>query len=422
MMKRKTALLLAGVMALSVLGSVSVNAEEKEPVTISMLGSADDIQKPYMQRIISMWEESTGNKVDQQGVDLGTSEQVMLTKFTTGEIPDIMMHFGNSDLENYNVDENFYDFSDAEWVSDVMDNVLPQATYNGKVIGLPFWEASVSGCIYNKVIFEELGLSVPTTQDEFNAVCDKLLEAGITPIYSGAGDAWPFFLQFDLDPIFDSEEGNELLKKLNNNEIKFADIPEITSMCEWYKMAAEKGWFGETYMTDTFDYVSEVLGTGEAAMVFLFDTWFDTDYDNSYTYQNSDFGIMPVFRGTSEKGTFEGPNASLMLVNKNSENLETVLDFIEFASTPENYNAAFDGIDTAPVFKQETTNVVSDMYKESEAIIKEVGHASMTPKIIGYGNALSTAVQELVAGNITVEECIARMDEDRIATLESFQK
>lgn len=182
-MKRKMALLLTGVMVAATLfgcgggssdSASSDTAEKTEDtadaeddaaddsadeekaeaseggVTLTLYCNADDLAKPYMQKIISMWEEATGNKIDQQGLDTDNAETIALTKFTTGDIPDLYVHFGNSNLKNFNPEENFVDWTDAEWVSDIQDSVLPQATYNDKIIGLPFWEASNSGCFYNK--------------------------------------------------------------------------------------------------------------------------------------------------------------------------------------------------------------------------------------------------------------------------------
>ncbi len=143
MKKKMFAALMAACMTVSVFGSV-VTASAADGVTLTLYGNADDLAKPYMQKIISLWEESSGNKIDQQGLDTDNAETIALTKFTTGDIPDLYIHFGNSNLKNFNPEENFVDWSDADWVSDIQDSVLPQATYNDKVIGLPFWEASNS--------------------------------------------------------------------------------------------------------------------------------------------------------------------------------------------------------------------------------------------------------------------------------------
>nr|WP_305136823.1 ABC transporter substrate-binding protein [uncultured Schaedlerella sp.] len=442
-MKRKMVLLLTGMLAVVTLygcgggsgggsGSNGESSEQAETesasntgggVTLTLYCNADDMAKPYMQKIISLWEEESGNKIDQQGLDTDNAETIALTKFTTGDIPDLYVHFGNSNLKNFNPEENFVDWTDAEWVSDIQDSVLPQATYNDKIIGLPFWEASNSGCFYNKKIFDELGISQPKTQEEFDKVCAKLLENDIQPIYLAAADSWPILYQFALDPVL--EEHPEYIEQLNAGELTYAEIPEFTSMCEWFLSAAEKGYFGKNFASDTWDYCSEVLGTGEAAMLFCWDTWFDTDYDSeSYDYAGEDFGIMPVFMGTCEEGTYEGGNVNLMMANKNGDHVEEAKDFINFMSVPENYNQAFDGISTAAVFKGQTTNVNSTQYEENKDSVDQLIRASSAqPKIVGYNQGEGgKALLQLMSGDITVEECIKLIDDDRIATLKSFEQ
>ena len=49
--------------------------------------------------------------------------------------------------------------------------------------------ANAVGVIYNKAIFKELGLEVPTTWDEFIAVAEKVKESGQTPFYFTFKDA-----------------------------------------------------------------------------------------------------------------------------------------------------------------------------------------------------------------------------------------
>ncbi len=422
-MKRKKiwAAVMAAIMLAAAVTGCGGGSEEgakgeasKDGVTLTLYGNADDAAKPYMQKIFELYEEETGNKIDVQGLDASNFESVCLTKFQTGDIPDVLMHFGGYSLDAYNPAENFVDFTDAEWVDDIADTSVAQTMRDGVVYGLPFWESSVSGCFYNKQIFEEQGLEVPATQAEFDAVCQKLLDAGIQPIYMAAADSWPLLYQFGMDPIF--AEG-DLLEKINSNQTTYSDIPEMHSLLEWYKTSADKGYFGEDYATDTWDYSSEVLGTGEAAMIFCWDTWFDTDYDSeSYDYTSEDFGLMPIFMGTAEEGTYEGGNNSLLLVNKNGDHVDTAIEFVNFCADPDNYNQAFDGVATTPTFKGMTTNKLSSQYQGAEDSIAKVGNPSIAnPEIIGFSqNDGGKCIQELLVGNIDVKECLKLMDEERI--------
>ncbi|MCI6709922.1 MAG: extracellular solute-binding protein, partial [Eisenbergiella massiliensis] len=65
-----------------------------------------------------------------------------------------------------------------------------QSTYDGKVLAIPF--GGLSGCdiFYNKIIFAEVGVEVPETIDDLEAVCDKLIEAGYVPFALANGSKW----------------------------------------------------------------------------------------------------------------------------------------------------------------------------------------------------------------------------------------
>ena len=49
---------------------------------------------------------------------------------------------------------------------------------------------NVEGFWYNKDLFEQAGVEVPTTWDEFDAVLEKLDAAGIQPMSTGGSDKW----------------------------------------------------------------------------------------------------------------------------------------------------------------------------------------------------------------------------------------
>lgn len=81
--------------------------------------------------------------------------------------------------------------ADPEWKDSLMESQLVNYTLdNGMVYGIPF-RLDAKLFFYNIDQFAEAGVEVPTTWDEFIAVCDKLKEAGFTPIAYGNQDLWP---------------------------------------------------------------------------------------------------------------------------------------------------------------------------------------------------------------------------------------
>lgn len=420
--KRIYALVCALLVTLTVAGWTTAVATQgaKESVTLTLLANQDWVTKPYMKTIWQLYEEKTGNKLDIQAVPIDSGETIMKTKFATGEIPDIFMHFGGSGLAAYQPEKNFVDFSDAAWIPDVQDYVLPQATYNDKVYGLPFWEASISGIIYNTEIFDKLGLAMPSTQAEFMAVCAALQSAGIDPMYLAFKDTWPLLYQFGVDNMF---LDSAVLNELNSNKLAYADIPAFKSMVQWYKDMADKGYFGEKFATNTWDGAPAALGEEKAAMMLAWDSYANSDLDVKYPGISSKFSIMPAFVGAVDGGSYEGPNVCLTFANKNSKNVSAAIEYVNFMANPANYNEAFRDFGTTPVFKGEYANKTTALYDSAADVIAQKTVASTAwPSVIGFTQVEGAKyIQECMLGISTVDECIAAMDNDRMEIAKAQQ-
>lgn len=231
--------------------------------------------------------------------------------------------------------------------------------------------------------------------------------------WSADGCYWMF--QFGLDPVF--ADNPDLLEKLNKNEITYADIPAVVDMVKWLDNANRQGWFNADYANTKYEDIKTALGNGDAATVFIWDSWFSMNMREGGQYSAEDFALMPVFMNTAPMGTYEGGNMGMFLVNKDSERLELALDFLSFCAVPENYNIAFDGIATVKSFKNQVTHVQLDMVTDAMPSIEANQRVSTAwPKIIGYDQTdVGTAILELFQNKLDVDGCIALMDERRIA-------
>ncbi len=387
-----------------------------DSTALSIMGKTSDLEKPYMKKIFEMYEAQTGTKLQIIEYADEEYEQKAAQKFALGEYPDIFQHFQNAELDAFDVADNFYYLNDEPWIDEVASGALEYCKdTDGNVLGLPFWESSVSGCYYNKTLLGELGYEPVTTQKDFDLLCQNIynMPGGPVPILWPGKCSW--MLQFGLDPVF--ADDNELLKKLNDDQISYADIPAVHDMVEWICNAYNSGWFGDRkfdFASKGWDDISAPLASGEAVMVFIWDTWFDTDF-RSGKYTKNDFALMPVFMNTGP--TYEGGNLNMLMVSKSSNKLSTALDFLEFCATPANYNVAFDGISTVSCFKGQTTNIQSNMVIEARNSIAEYERASTaSTKISGYNaESMESILLRLLSGekDMTVDECIKLFDEDR---------
>ncbi len=416
MIKRCISILLAVVTVLSMTSCSIGKSGGKEQITLTIMGKKTDLAKSYMTDIFERYEKETGNKLDIVAYEDADYEAEAAARFAKGDVPDVFLHFHNADLNDFDVANNFYYLNNEAWVSDLTDSAREYCEdRDGNLLGLPFWESSVSGCYYNKTILDSLGLKPATKQAEFDVLCQALADAGYTPIcWPGNGCSW--MIQFGLDPVFADDP--QILEKINKNEITYADIPEVTDMVQWVSDAAAKGWFGDDYMNTGWSEISPVLSSGEAVMTFIWDTWFYTDFEAENQYTVDDFALMPVFMNTVDGGTYEGGNLNMMMVNKNGAQVEAALDFLSFCATPENYNAAFDGISTVSCFKGQTTNIQSPMVTDAgDSIAANCRVSTAASRVIGYSaDEVAAIFKDMFLGRVDAAGCVKRMDESRIAT------
>lgn len=383
--------------------------------TLTVWGRETDLNRSYLIRAFQRYEQLTGNTL--KVVDF-TPEELDLqaqAAFQGGaEAPDLLLGFGGANIDVLDPDENFYDFSDAVWVEDLTEVSINQTIYHGKVIGLPHWEASISGTLYRKDIFDRLHLTPPRTQEEFLAVCEVLLKNGITPLYLPCASPTMLLYQFPLDTLLES---GDTLDRLNSGAIGYQDLPGMEAVVEWYRIMAQRGYLGQNYLEHDWDGMSPAMASGEYAMLLCWDTWLYTDFSGDA----SQFGLLPAFLGVPEEGTFEGPNLSLLMVNRHSDKLDAAVDLVTFLADPYNYNQAFAGIYTAPVFKQQVAGISTPQYVESERWIEsQYRDSTAWLRIRGFSQSDATCILDYMRGRegYTAQDCLRDMDALRLERLQ----
>lgn len=384
--------------------------------TITIRGSENDLGRPYMLKAFERYQDFTGNTIHLQMFTHQELSRTLPTVFRgdISEQPDILHGPGGTSLGRLDPDSHFYDFTDAQWVNDLTDTAINQTIWNGKVIGLPYGEASVSGMLYNKELFKKYSLTVPRTQKEFLDVCERLLKNGITPVYLPYSERTMLLYQFPMDSILSD---TRKLDALNNGELSYAQIPEMKEIVSWYKTMSDRGYFGEKYLENGWDGMDEAMRSEKYAMMICWDTWLYTNF----TGNPSRFGLMPAFMGVPEKGSFEGPNLMLLAVNKNSPQLDAALDLIQFMADPYNYNMSLSGMYTTPIFRNQAGTIATPQYVESERLIEKLLYDSTAwLRVWGFSQLDAGYVQKHMQDtSYSVEECLKDMDAARIQRAEN---
>jgi len=236
-MKRKVALIMAAVLMVVSLGACSSttsssygtesaesennvrNSGEKVTLTVWQLKPEIADTLPEVFEVYMKENPNVEIVVDRPGGN--DYDTTIKAQMASGVYPDLCMVNSYSVMESFAKGGNATAITDYSFVDNFVDGVLPSITYDGEIYGVPC-ELDGVGVIYNRTIFEEVGLEIPTTLSEMEEVCQKLKDAGITPFAVGLKDSWTMNQTFSLihGEIMDAYEFTDAM---NRGEASFTD-------------------------------------------------------------------------------------------------------------------------------------------------------------------------------------------------------
>jgi len=382
---------------------------------ITIMASQDWVKDAEL-ALAEQFTEQTGIEVDYQIIPADQYPSVLTTKLNSGECADIFMHqSGSMDIVTLlQIEENGVDLSDEEWVTRFTPAVKDQCSVDGKCYGLTTWDVSDSYAMwYNKTIFAQYNLEVPTTFDEFMTVCQTLLDNGETPIYECVSAGWHHQLNwFDVSALYDAADP-DMVKKLNNNETTLADHEIFTTVLEQMKQVADAGYFGEYYMSNAYEDLNAEMADGGAVMTCnMMGRIAEVDAMDG-TYTSEDFGIFPVPYGDNQT-IVETPCGPSKFIYSGSKNIDAAKQYLAFLASPESLQYL---IDNEPSFNDMPFSGLNSAYSEEvkAAVAKyKTGKSAVYQNCVNYLNPqwmeIGADISSMFMGEMTPDEVISSMD------------
>lgn len=221
------------------------------------------------------------------------------------------------------------------------DFELAETDYlDGKVYMVPM-NSWYEGIYYNKEIFEENNISVPTTYAEFLDVCEKLQSLKIKPFTIGAAEGGSLLkcsLGYVQAEYMFKGEGKDFNERFAKGEAKMAD--SLTPYFEEWNEIVTKGYLNSNMLGITKEQAIDEFAVGMAAM-YPSGTWAYQQFKQKNP--NLKFGLMP-YMGSKPENTclFGGPGGGFGL-SARSKNKEAALRVMEVIASPEGQKALCQG-------------------------------------------------------------------------------
>lgn len=269
-MKKFISFLLAAAIVFSLAACGSVKEPDSAPsdkkkVSLSVLCVNTDYSQNFV-RTIQKHFSDVDLQVEYHGASNNPSGYID-RMVESGNAPDIVYSGAilREDLQkNYLLDLSAYDFAGRYSVS-----IINQRDVDGALYMLP-GTYSVFSMLYNKSLFEEKGWTVPTTNDEFVALCRQIREeSDIIPVaHTGftVGTYWRMLGALAQSGFLGTSEGAEWTKEFVKGEASFEEgFGEAIRMMQGWK---EAGVLDSSDITSVNSDVYAKLTNREAAMAY----------------------------------------------------------------------------------------------------------------------------------------------------------
>lgn len=269
-------------------------------------------------------EESAGFGLEARNVPSTENyQQIVRSSLKTDSTTDLVKWWNGYRLQELARSGGLADLTDSwdaavekGWVN---EDTRDSFSYDGKVYGLPIYK-SYWTIFYNKKVFADVGIEVPTTWAEFESNNDALKAAGVTPLFATQEAGWTSFIWYaeilsKLDPDF--------YQKLMDGEANYTDPTSRKAMEIWSDMFA-KGWF--TSPDTAWDNEPSLFAAGTVAQVPM-GSWRNGLFAD--TMDQADYGafLLPtVEEGAQPSVIVESGVITMAAKAPNAEGAQAVMD------------------------------------------------------------------------------------------------
>ncbi|MGN0256582.1 MAG: ABC transporter substrate-binding protein [Chordicoccus sp.] len=350
--KKTMSVLLAGAMAAVMLAGcgsssksgTSSGSTSGSSTKLSMMlsGTESDSFVEGYRKIIDEFNKSNEYGVTIEPEFLSTSDYKtkLATMMASDAEPDIIFtyelgYLGNFVDGNKIVDLQKYFDDDKDWADSFNDGTLDQLTYNGDIYGVPTAQC-MAVMYYNKQIFKDNGIEVPTTYDEYLDACKKLKSAGVTPVALAAtsDDAW--LVSQYIQQLSDGLAGSAVFDGLRDGTGKWND-ESFVKAAKMFQSEIDAGNFEDGFTGVGGDEARALFQNGQTAMYFN-GTWEVSTLDDSNA--TSVAGNIGCFEFPASDSQYQGVNVGALdnsfAITKNCKNVDAAVAFLKYWTSAEN--------------------------------------------------------------------------------------
>ncbi len=420
--KKMTALCLAGMTALtlSACGGDSPDSrlktfEKEEERTVTLFSpmektkpGADNVARSASEKTVAMAEEQLGVSVDYitytaEDYQDKTYDDVALER-ARNDMDDLYL-LNPDTIQILAAEGKLMDLSDLDSAKNLRDVVRAANVVDGKLVAIP-QEVVAYGLFVNKDLFDQYGLELPETPEDFLECCRVFKENGIeTPV--GANRWWleTFVFAQAYADLYNGGNTEAEIAALNSGEKKYSDY--MRPGFEFLQELIDQGYIdaGKAYVSEAIDGEGADFLAQKTPIVMAY--WGAANTETAYG--KADFNML-VIGFPSSRGQMPVMPMTGIAVGANAEHAQDALQTLDIMVSDDalqvyaGTNRVISPSKNVEVECVPALKPLSDRINENVFVLGS--NASM--KVEQWGNTC-LIVRELLNG-ATVDECMTEFD------------
>lgn len=420
--------IITSILAVAMVASVFTGCNKKSGGSTKASGNTVNLELYYykqenqegLKNIVKAFEKANpGIKIDMLIVPNDADAQ-MSARAAQGDLPDILQMQSYSRIREYASKGYLLDLSNEEAIKNVLPSSLPAVSWKDKQYAVPMDYAGI-GVIYNKDIFDKLGLKAPTTYRELEKVCRTLLDNGVVPFSALLKENWSVghFITMVHTALL-SEKGIDpeaFVANMNSKKSSYGivDTAKLFSILDFYKAnmnsnAAEMGG-GEQQQS---------FAKGEAAMMVQ-GLWSYVDAKKLNPNINAGFIPFPVYNDASMNKFYADVDSTFGVSSQSSkEEQAAAVKFVNWLTSQEGQSLWMSEYKLIPPFKGVDVSEFGGPYVDLMKSVEEKGSMpwafSQYPSQV-FEDACKNGAQQYMMQKIDAKAVIDGIDSQWAASI-----
>ncbi|MEO2098268.1 MAG: ABC transporter substrate-binding protein [Brachybacterium sp.] len=343
-------------------------------------------------------------------------DNLVKTRLSTQDMPDAFSYNSGSLFQAIRPVQNLLDLSDQPWVSRLAESFPDSVSAEGKIYGVPHGGSNSGGIWYHKPTYEELGLEVPLTWDDFIANAEAAKSAGKHGVIQSYGETYTsqFLVLADFHNV--ATANPDFAEQYTANEVGFADDPTAFKSFEHIEQITKEGLVNEDYVSTTLEQALAYLATGEGTHYPFFASGI-SEIKANHPDQLEDVGFfaLPGDDAATNGLTIWLPNG--IYVPGTAENPDAAKAFLAFVASAEGLAAMAEGAQPTGPYMVTDVPLPDDVptaIRELQTYFDTEGATTPALEFVSpvKGPNLENILIELGTGSIDAKTAAQRYDQD----------